>query len=61
MCEMISIRMWEKLSQCKKDNPSFNSRDELHYKRAMKELSIYSLKMEFLSTKGFEDSWGSPN
>lgn len=54
MCEMISIRMWEKLDQCRRDNPSFNSRDELHYKKAMKELSIYSLKWDFLVSKGFQ-------
>ena len=44
MCELIAVKIWEKLDQHKKVNPGFNSRDEMHYKRVMKEVSIYDIK-----------------
>lgn len=61
MCELIAVNIWEKLDQHKKVNPGFNSRDEMHYKKAMKEVSIYDIKTSFLESKGFQQAWGAPN
>ena len=44
MCEKLAIRIWEKLDESKRKNPGFNSRDELHYKKAMRELNIYDVR-----------------
>jgi hypothetical protein len=61
MCELIVVRMWEKLEGHRRSNPGFNSRDDVHYKKAMKELSIYEIKRQFLEAKGFQAAWGNPN
>lgn len=44
MCELIAVRLWQKLDECKRNNPGFNSRDETHYKKAIRQLSIYDVK-----------------
>jgi hypothetical protein len=48
MCELISVRLWQKLEDSKKNNPAFNSKNEAHYKKAVQELSIYDIKSDFL-------------
>ena len=60
MCEKLAIRIWEKLDESKRTNPGFNSRDELHYKKAMRELNIFDVRCAFLEQKGFDQAWGSP-
>lgn len=48
MCELIAVKVWEKLTEKKKNDPSFNCKDDNDYKKAIRELSIYDLKVEFL-------------
>lgn len=61
MCELISVRLWQKLEENRKNNPGFNSRDEAHYQKAIKDLSIFDIKTEFLKNKGYRSEWGSAN
>lgn len=61
MCEIIAIRVWEKLDECRKNDPYFNPKDDSHFKKAIRELSIYDLKVDFLAGKGYREEWGCPN
>ena len=60
MCEQLAIKIWSTLDENKRKNPGFNSRDEMHYKKAMKELNIYDVRTSFLEGKGFQQAWGAP-
>ena len=57
----VAIKVWEKLTEKMNTNPNFNPRDDAHFKKAIREVSIYDFKDEFLERKGYRKEWGSPN
>lgn len=61
MCVLIAQRVWEKIIEFEKLDPLFNSNNDADFKKAIKNLSIYDIKADFLIDAGFDPSWGCPN
>lgn len=53
MSIMILENIITKFQNEEKINPNFDSNNEDHFKRAIKELNIYDKKVEFFRTNGF--------
>jgi hypothetical protein len=49
MCEEIGVKVWEKLLDCKRNNPGFDSSNDAHFKSAIRELGIYEFKVKHLT------------
>lgn len=47
MCEMIAISVWRKLCEVKRNDPSFDSNNDEHFKRAIRQISIFDMKNGF--------------
>jgi hypothetical protein len=43
------------------NDPTFNVKDDEHFRRVLRQLSVYDIKVTFLLSKGFRDEWGCPN
>jgi hypothetical protein len=61
VCEEIGVKVWQKLVDCKRNNPGFDSKNDKDFKVAIRELGIYEYKVSFLREKGLRDEWGCPN
>ena len=57
----VAIQVYEKLMEKMNTNPNFNPRDDAHFKKAIREVSIYDFKIGFLERKGYRKEWGCPN
>ena len=55
------MKVRDKLYDKMQTNPSFNPKDDAHFKKAIREISIYDFKVEYLEGKGFRKEWGCPN
>ncbi len=53
MSKMILENIIIKFQNEERINPNFDSNNEDHFKKAIKELNIYDKKVEFFKTKGF--------
>lgn len=42
-------------------NSNFDPSNDDDFRKAVRELSIYDVKVEFLKGKGFKAEWGCPN
>jgi hypothetical protein len=61
VCEEIGVKVWQKLLDNKRNNPGFDSKNDQHFKAAIRELGIYEFKVQFLKEKGLREEWGCPN
>lgn len=55
------MKVWQKLLDNKRNNPGFDSKNDQHFKAAIRELGIYEFKVQFLREKGLREEWGCPN
>ncbi len=55
MSKMILETIIVKFQNEEKINSNFDSNNEAHFKKAIKELNIYDKKVEFFKTKGFNE------
>lgn len=53
MCILIASRVAVKLAEEKSKNPLFDSNDDGSFRKAIRELSIYDLKVQYLESRGF--------
>lgn len=53
MCKLVSRRVTEKLQQEKRENPYFDPSDDSSFRKVIRKLSIYDLKVDFLRERGF--------
>lgn len=58
---MIGKKVTHKLLEQINRNPNFNPSNDDDFRTAIRELSIYDLKVDFLKQKGFKTEWGCPN
>jgi len=57
----VAILVLNKITQCIREDPNFNSKNDEDFKRAIRQISIYDYKQAYLTDKGFEKEWGCPN
>ena len=43
------------------NDPYFDCANDAHFRQAIRELSVYEIKVNFLKGLGFKESWGCPN
>lgn len=58
---LIARKVSQKLLEEKKKNPYFDPNDDTVFRKAIRQLSIYDVKVDFLKGEGFKESWGCPN
>lgn len=61
MVALIGKLVMNKLQKEKRINPNFDSANDDDFRKAIRELSIYDVKIKFLEEHGFKKSWGCPN
>lgn len=61
MCLKIGILVKDQLIRCKREDPSFDSKNDACFKKAIKQISIYDVKVKFFIEKGLNPAWGCPN
>jgi hypothetical protein len=61
MVALIGKLVMNKLQKEKKNNSNFDSANDDDFRKAIRELSIYDVKIKFLEEHGFKKSWGCPN
>lgn len=61
MCIKIATLVVNKLTSEMEKDPYFDCTDDNCFRKAIRELSIYDVKVKLLMSKGFKTSWGCPN
>ena len=54
MCKLVSTKVTEKLKQEKAEDPFFDPNDSASFRKVIRKLSIYDMKVEFLKKNGFK-------
>ena len=57
----IGQKVSTKLREESLKNTDFNPSDDDDFRTAIRELSIYDVKVDFLISKGYKKEWGCPN
>jgi hypothetical protein len=61
MVSNIGKKVASKLREESLKNSNFDPSNDDDFRKAVRELSIYDVKVEFLKGKGFKAEWGCPN
>ena len=49
------------MNQFCQEDPAFDTGNDAHFKKAVKTINIYQMKIDFLIQKGYKAEWGCPN
>lgn len=48
LCLMIGKAVWRKMYDCSQNDSAFDPNNDDHFKRAIREIQIYQMKVEYL-------------
>jgi hypothetical protein len=61
VCELVVVAVWKKLRKLSAEDPSFDCKNDEHYKVAVRQVNVYRLRADFLEQTGYSAEWGCPN